>query len=80
VRELAVQRRPGGADQEAIQFELLLAFTRALIHNIGSRDIIFLSLLAAQKETGASLEMVTRLEKAVTQEYKAGTIWPPGFF
>jgi hypothetical protein len=80
LQQYPLQRREEGDGEEAILFELLLAFTRELIRNIGNRDVIFLSLLAAQKTTGAPPSVMTKLEKAVAQEYKKSTVWPKGFF
>ena len=84
LRSRVLQRAPehssGGGDQEAIPLEVLIAFTRALVANVGGRDIIHLSLLRAQKLTGCSTELLVRFEKAVLQEQDAHSPWPKGFF
>jgi len=65
--------------EEPIRFELLLCFTRHLIRNSVSRDMLVLALMHARDEMGCSYEDVEKLKSAVLREHDANGIWPKGF-
>ena len=79
VQFLPVQHVPGGDDQEAIRFELLLSFARALIHNTVSSDALALSVYAAQDAVSASEEEMQKFMRVVLKEKDRYGIWPKGF-
>lgn len=79
VQQHTVQPGQGADSQEAISFELLLAFTRHLIHWQVAGDALFMAMRAAQTDTGATVEQMKRLARAVQSEHTAHKVWPPGF-
>ncbi len=59
--------------------QLLVAFCRAMIRNMPSRDMIELSLSAAKEDAGASDRDISLLRQALLQEASRSP-WPAGFF
>ena len=62
-----------------VRVELLLAFTRALIRDLPSRDLLKLALLAAARETGASEGETSAMWSAIQGE-SSQSVYPKGFF
>jgi len=78
------ERRPACAAGEGerpgtVSIELLLAFTRALIHEHPSGCVLTLALHQAASQTGASKEELEALQLAVMGEASQSS-WPKGFF
>ena len=75
-------QRDGAAGEESpttIPVELLVAFTRRLVQNTVTGDALYLSLLAAQSDVGASKEDVARMWDVVNKEHARNSVWPKGF-
>lgn len=62
-----------------VSFGLLLSFTRHLIRNMVSGDVLMLALYAARSEQQASDEEVKNLARAILAEHNRHGIWPKGF-
>ena len=72
-----VEQRPS-SDAEDVSVELLLAFTRALIRNHPSGDLLLLSAASARREVGASDEEHDALLRAAVGEARQSWL-PKGF-
>lgn len=62
-----------------MRLEVVLEFTRQLVHNTVSRDVLALAVYAARDRTGASDEEMTALLEAVQNEHATFNVWPKGF-
>jgi len=74
------EQRPAedaGPTEETIRF--LIAFTRAMIRNNPSGDVLYLSMRAAADEANLSVEQAEKFIAWVTKE-KNNSPWPKGFF
>jgi len=76
---LAVVRPEGSGAAPAVRPQLVVEFLRALIRNNPNGDVMFLSLYAAAKVTGATKEECGLMMAAIEGEM-AQSVWPKGFF
>lgn len=60
-------------------FEFLVSFTRSLVKNTVSEDMLVLSMYSAQYATGATKEQVRAFKTLVFDYWAKNKIWPEGF-
>lgn len=77
--DLAVLRPTGGEEAPPVRVEVLVEFTRALIRENPSSDLLYLAMAAAKRRSEATDDEMELLKIAVLSERLHST-WPEGFF
>jgi hypothetical protein len=73
------QRQNSDSETVEVPVQLLVAFTRRLLHETVSGDAIYLAAMSAKRDVEATDEEWERLTGILMAEHKRGRIWPKGF-
>lgn len=79
VLQLSEQHSPGDAGEAGEAIRFLILFTKALIRNNPSSDVLYLSLMSAATEAGISKETAQNFISWVMSQQDQ-SYWPKGFF
>jgi len=73
------QRPDPNTEAPQIPVQLLVAFTRRLIHETVSGDAIYLAAASAKRDVEATDEEWKQLTEILMAEHKKNRVWPEGF-